>query len=31
MEIKGNWDNDQAIFRDFTDAEDNKNFNGIYE
>ena len=31
MELKINWDNDQAIFHAFTDAEINKNLNVIYE
>ena len=30
MEIERNWDNNQAIFHDFTDAEFNKNLNVLY-
>ena len=31
MKLKSNWDNDQVILHAFTDAEVNKNFNGIYK
>ena len=31
MELERNWDNNQEIFHDFTNAEVNKNFNVIYK